>query len=152
MKKICSIVLLLSACSQHKSDVNDILKTDKEFSAMCMKQGMSEAFIYYAAEDVIKMRPYEFPIMNKAELQRMFNEHSSDGNLKFGWEPVKADISSSGDLGYTFGNWKIFVPHDSTHKDTTLFGNYVSIWKKQSDGSWKYVLDGGNSTPAQGME
>jgi ketosteroid isomerase-like protein len=60
---------------------------------------------------------------------------------------VKADISSSGDLGYTFGNWQIFVKGGPTSKDTTIYGNYISIWKKQADGSWKYELDGGNVTP-----
>jgi ketosteroid isomerase-like protein len=29
-------------------------------------------------------------------------------------------------------------------KDTTIFGTYTSIWKKQSDGTWKFVLDTGN--------
>ncbi len=143
------VVLFTVACSK-KSDVNDILKIDKEFSAMCLEQGMETAFMTYAADDVIKMRPQEFPVMNKQELKRMFDEHAGDGNLKFGWEPVKADISSSGDLGYTFGNWKIFIPGDSLNNDTTLYGNYISIWKKQNDGSWKFVLDGGNATPTQG--
>jgi hypothetical protein len=27
------------------------------------------------------------------------------------------------------------------------YGNYMSVWKKQDDGSWKFVLDGGNTTP-----
>jgi ketosteroid isomerase-like protein len=31
--------------------------------------------------------------------------------------------------------------------DTTLFGNYITVWKKQSDGSWKYVSDAGSNTP-----
>ncbi|MCW3082736.1 MAG: hypothetical protein JWP12_102 [Bacteroidetes bacterium] len=115
---------------------------------MCMDKGMQEAFIKYAADDVVKLRPGEAPIMNKPDLEKMFAEHAQDGVLKFQWTPVKADIAASGDLGYTFGNWSIFVPSDGTTRDTTIYGNYISIWKKQTDGSWKYVLDGGNSTPA----
>ncbi len=151
MKKIaCLSIVLFMACSSHKSDVNDILKVDQQFSAMCKEKGMVEAFTYFAADDVIKMQPQEFPIMNKVELKRMFKEHSVDGVLKFGWEPVKADISISGDLGYTFGNWKILVVGDPIMHDTIFYGNYVSIWKKQPNGDWKYVLDGGNATPDQG--
>ncbi len=115
---------------------------------MCMDKGMQEAFIKYAADDVVKLRPGEAPIMNKPDLEKMFAEHAQDGVLKFQWTPVKADIAASGDLGYTFGNWSIFVKSDGTTRDTTIYGNYISIWKKQKDGSWKYVLDGGNSTPA----
>jgi ketosteroid isomerase-like protein len=29
-------------------------------------------------------------------------------------------------------------------KDTIIYGTYISIWKKQSDGNWKFVLDSGN--------
>jgi ketosteroid isomerase-like protein len=44
----------------------------------------------------------------------------------------------SGDLGYTYELFTV------TAKDTTMQGTYVSIWKKQKDGNWKFVLDTGN--------
>jgi ketosteroid isomerase-like protein len=149
MKKVITIASLLfaMACQSPKADVNEILKADKEFSALCMEKGMEESFMKYAADDVVKMRPQEYPIMNKQELKKMFEEHQSDADFKFSWVPSKADISSSGDLGYTFGNWKIFIKGDGVSRDTTIYGNYVSIWKKQTDGSWKYELDGGNLIP-----
>jgi ketosteroid isomerase-like protein len=59
------------------------------------------------------------------------------------WEPLYADISVSGDLGYTYG---LFASHTKTGKLLGR-GKYVTIWKKQRDGTWKYVLDGGNEGP-----
>jgi ketosteroid isomerase-like protein len=148
MKKLSvAVIVLLFACNQPKADVSEILKVDKAFSDMCMDKGMSVAFMNYAADDVVKMRPQEHPIMNKQDLKSMFDVHKNDGDLKFQWKAVKGDISSSGDLGYTFGNWEIFIKGGPTAKDTTIYGNYISIWKKQKDGSWKYELDGGNVTP-----
>ena len=58
------------------------------------------------------------------------------------WEPVKAEVARSGELGYSWGNWK-FVK-----TDTTFYGNYFTVWKRQKGGKWKVALDGGNSTPA----
>jgi len=58
------------------------------------------------------------------------------------WEPFKAEASSSGDMGYSLGNWKMTTP------DTTYYGNYYTIWKRLTDGAWKFVVDGGNNTPA----
>jgi ketosteroid isomerase-like protein len=55
------------------------------------------------------------------------------------WQPFKAE--ASGDLGYTIGNWKYQT------KDTIMYGNYCTIWKRQQDGNWKFVFDGGNNTP-----
>ena len=60
------------------------------------------------------------------------------------WEPTRAEIAASGDLGYTFGNYKI-----RTGDEVRSHGVYVTVWKKQPDGSWKYVLDGGNGTPGE---
>ncbi len=37
---------------------------------------------------------------------------------------------------------------DKKGEITTTYGNYVTVWKRQPDGKWKYVLDGGNTTPA----
>ena len=56
------------------------------------------------------------------------------------WKPKGGTIAQSGELGYTYGLY-VLKP---AGKDTTLYGTYVSIWKKQTDGSWKFVLDSGN--------
>lgn len=62
-------------------------------------------------------------------------------DFKLQWYPVKAEVAESGHTGYTTGNWKITTP------DSTVHGCYVSIWKRQKDGTWKYVLDGGSACP-----
>ena len=90
MKKLSVIVLIgLFACNKPKADVSEILKADKAFSDLCMDKGMSVAFMNYAADDVVKMRPQEHPIMNKQDLKSMFDEHKNDGDLKFQWKAVK---------------------------------------------------------------
>ena len=55
------------------------------------------------------------------------------------WEPVYEKISESGELGYTYGI------HSNLEKATGKIskGTYITIWKRQSDGSWKFVLDTG---------
>jgi len=63
------------------------------------------------------------------------------------WTPVKADMAASGDLGYTYGNY-VFKSKDKEGKPVIYYGKYTSIWKKQKDGSWKVVVDMGNSSPA----
>jgi ketosteroid isomerase-like protein len=57
---------------------------------------------------------------------------------------VGADISSSGDMGYTYGTYE-FASSDRNGKPVVDHGKYTTIWKKQKDGSWKVVLDMGNA-------
>jgi ketosteroid isomerase-like protein len=124
------------------STKDELIRTDKEFSEKSVKEGIPAAFIFYSADDVILMRDKHFPIVGKKELVNFYSK-IKDQNAKLVWFPVKAEVSESGDLGYTFGNW-IYYTTDS--KDSS-YGNYVTIWKKQKDGNWKFILDGGNSTP-----
>jgi ketosteroid isomerase-like protein len=59
------------------------------------------------------------------------------------WEPERADIAASGDLGWTTGR---FVSEGPGPDGTTVRveGIYVSIWRLQPDGTWKVVMDLGN--------
>jgi ketosteroid isomerase-like protein len=56
------------------------------------------------------------------------------------WEPSGGNVAKSGDLGYTYGVYSL----KPKNKDTVFYGTYVSVWKKQEDGKWKFVLETGN--------
>jgi ketosteroid isomerase-like protein len=62
------------------------------------------------------------------------------------WEPLKADVDRN--IGYAFDNY-FHKTRTPDLRDTTLYGNYVFIWKKQKDGTWKFVLDTGNPPQPQ---
>jgi ketosteroid isomerase-like protein len=64
-------------------------------------------------------------------------------NFTLEWNPIYADVAASGDLGYTIGKWTRTVK-DSTGAATTAHGTYLTVWRKQKDGSWKVVADTGD--------
>ena len=61
-------------------------------------------------------------------------------NIKLEWKPDYIDVSISGDLGYTYGKFT-FSAIDTTGKLIESEGIFHTVWKKQEDGSWKYVWD-----------
>jgi ketosteroid isomerase-like protein len=137
------ILLLLAACThQSPSDPGVLIATDEAFSRMSAEKGLNAAFIAYAADSVVKMREGKFPITGKKSMSEIYLARPDTG-MVLTWHPEKAEIAASGDLGYTFGNWELF----EKASDTTFYGNYISVWRKQADGSWKYVLDAGCNTP-----
>ncbi len=144
MKKLFLLLLLASACNYHQEDPvmqrKILIKTDIDFAQMALEKGIREAFTYYAADEAVMMRDGSLPLFGKEEMVRDFVRHPRTG-VTLSWVPVKADVS--GDLGYTFGKWEMKFEG----KDTICYGSYVTVWKKQNDGSWKFVLDGGNDTP-----
>ena len=147
-----AIVPVFFSCNiniQTKEDlelsVDDLRKTDLDFSKMSADSGMGTAFIHFADTGVFKLREGRLPLVGKDELVRAF---SAPPALHFmlTWSPVKVGVAKSNDLGYTIGDWQM---HTKTARgtDTLLYGNYLSVWKKQPDGSWKYVSDAGSNTP-----
>ncbi|MGD8867001.1 MAG: DUF4440 domain-containing protein [Gemmatimonadales bacterium] len=61
------------------------------------------------------------------------------------WEPVLADVSLAGDLGFTTGPWS-YSPDPAS--GPTAHGQYFTVWELQRDGTWKVVIDHGTYNPA----
>ena len=152
MKKITYKIIILigvtffvfHACNQtfdKEEACSEIIKTDKEFSETSEKTGMKQAFLKYIDDNGVLLKPNMYPIIKVENVKEYFNNTPSDTGYVLTWEPKFADISNSGDLGYTYGYWYLKIKGDTLE----YVGTYISIWKKQKDGSWKFVLDTGNS-------
>jgi len=63
-------------------------------------------------------------------------ETPDDGNRNLFWWPAFAGISRDGDFGFTTGA----VSFDEAR---TPRGHYFTVWRRQPDGAWKWIYDGG---------
>jgi len=59
------------------------------------------------------------------------------------WQATSAYVAEAGDLGYTIGTYELSFEQDGA--PVVDVGKYVTIWKKQADGSWKVLVDCFNS-------
>lgn len=138
MKKIW-IILLFSflqvapaAAQQNGSRaVDEVVAAERNFAATAAARGLKTAFLENAADSAIVFgaRP-----VNAKKLWERIPE--SDALLA--WQPVWADVSASGQMGYTTGPFAFSADRSSAPGS---FGEYVTIWKKQPDGAWKFVID-----------
>ncbi len=117
---------------------------EREFMKAAADKG-SQGYMSYYADDSVEVPNGAPLIQGKAEIAKGMG-FLDDKNNSLTWTPVGADISSSGDLGYTYGNYE-FRAKDKDGKPVVQHGKYTSIWKQQKDGSWKVVLDMGNASP-----
>lgn len=124
----------------------DLIKTETDFYNATQERGWGQAFIDFADDNSTLLRQGQFPIIGRADILKLFKGKESNV-LPIKWNPIKAEVSDDGSLGYTWGNWTYTVK-DKNGKENITYGNYVTIWKKQPDGKWKFILDGGNTTPA----
>ena len=120
-----------------KPDKEQLLEVDRKFSSTSVEKGFNKAFIEFAHPDAVLLRENSMPIVGKESVVQLFEKADTTG-VNFTWEPLAGDIAASGELGYTYGVY-------SFKKDTiTKKGTYVSIWKKDAAGYWKFALDSGN--------
>jgi ketosteroid isomerase-like protein len=140
------LVLLFASSSFAKKEkspngANLLLQLEANFAADVAKHGHG-AFLTYFADDGVEI--VDGGGINDKEAMRKQPSWPEDTTLT--WTPVHADIASSGDLGYTYGNY-VYSAKNKEGKLVVAYGKYTSIWKKQKDGQWKVVVDMGNSSP-----
>lgn len=121
-----------------------LIRTDTEFSRAAATRGIAAAFFEYAADEAMVL-PMNANLISGPEAIRTHYAETPAG-VVLEWKPLKADVSHSGDLGYTVGTYEFRAPGPDG-KPVTRHGKYCSIWKKQADGRWKFVVDVGNSSP-----
>ena len=119
-------------------DPGELIRADSLFSAMSVSQGAKPAFLAFATDDAIAFGGG--PRMNEGREAIGAAFDAFPGGAVLAWWPVAAVIAESGDLGCTVG--------EATIESLKQYSKYLTIWRRQRDGSWKFVADGGNARPA----
>ncbi len=116
--------------------LNEMQQTDVDFSNYSKEKGMRKAFLEYIENDGVLLRPNELPIIGADAVEYLSS--MNDSSIELTWEPHGGEVSEMGDMGYTFGIYSL------KENNTVSKGTYVTIWRRQKDGNWKFVLDSGN--------
>ncbi|HVE57631.1 MAG TPA: nuclear transport factor 2 family protein [Pyrinomonadaceae bacterium] len=122
-----------------KNDLQKLVETEQTFAKTAAEKNTKTAFLEFLADDGIVFTPTE-------SNGKLVWKARPESPALLAWNPAWADLSSDGKLGYTTGGWE-FRPQGKTDKPAG-FGEYVTLWQKQSDGSFKAVLDIGINHPA----
>jgi ketosteroid isomerase-like protein len=115
-----------------------LVATEKAFAQLAAEKGTKTGFLTYLADDGIIFSPTEVN-------GKLHWKGRAESPALLAWNPAWADVSFNGKLGYTTGGWE-YRPKGKTDKPAA-FGEYLTIWRKQPDGSYLAVLDIGISHP-----
>jgi ketosteroid isomerase-like protein len=142
MKKILLFLLLfiLSACKNSIQVNNDdelklLRETDKNQSEACASKDLNRLLSFYE-DDAIGIQ--NAPIRGKENLQKFWANAFSMPDYLLTWQAEDVFISESGDIGYTSGPWQQQWIQDG--KLIKSNGRYLTIWRKQKDGTWKQLI------------
>jgi uncharacterized protein (TIGR02246 family) len=105
-----------------------------------------ERTVSYWADDAAVLPPGAPPVTGKAQIRKMVSEHFALPGFVLSWQTSGVEVSRSGDLAYTMGTNE-FRMNDAKGNPFSERGKYVTVWRKQPDGTWKCIMDIWNSSP-----
>ena len=117
-----------------------LVAAERAFARTSVEKGFREAFLTFFADDGIFFQPH--PVKAKETLR---GRPARPQTFTLNWEPIFGDVSDAGDLGFTTGPYTL--SDNSPQSSSPQHGCFFSVWKVQSDGSWKVVIDAGITTP-----
>jgi len=75
-------------------------------------------------------RPGVMPVVGKDALRGWLAQQT----MALSGEPIKADVSRSGDLGYVYGGYELGGAQPQK-------GYFARVWKRDAEGQWRIVVD-----------
>ena len=75
------------------------------------------------------------------ERRKMLQNLTLDPNLKMEFAADRVQVAQAGDLAYSRGHYTMQLTDKATNKPMTSTGSYLTVYKKEADGSWKAVED-----------
>jgi ketosteroid isomerase-like protein len=141
------VLLLVAACNQGEQmksgDITSLVLAERSFAANARSQGIGPSFMGVLDVSAVVFQPG--PVNGRETYKDV-----TPSPAILAWQPVYAEIAISGDLGYTTGPWEYFA--DSANAEPVAFGEYISVWRWDTSGTWKLALDIGTFRDRQAVD
>jgi len=114
-----------------------LLGVEREFLATAGAKSLGRAYGSRLSDEARVHRPDAMPVVGRDAL----GEWANTQNVQARGEPLFADVSASGDLGYAWGSYE-------KSGEVPEAGYYARVWKKDARGDWHIVMDTVSPVPA----
>lgn len=121
---------MVTSTVERESAVVAIVRAERAFATRASDVGWISAFREFAAPDG-QLAQHEL-----VSAPAVLAATPDDGDRSLFWWPDFAGVARSGDLGFTTGGFSADETRDAR-------GQYFTVWRRQGDGSWRWIFDGG---------
>jgi uncharacterized protein (TIGR02246 family) len=132
------------APSSHEADINVLRDVEIAEEQAWISKDIEKALGFYA-NDAILMFPNMPAIVGKDSIRAYMKSSFADTAFTVQYQITGVDVAQSGDLGYTQGTLTSATTDPKTGKVVTDRGKWLTVRRKQADGSWKIVRDAWSS-------
>ncbi len=146
---LIAAALLASSCaptaaSGTRAAGEDAIRAlDEQWSAAAAKNDLEGTLAFYSDDAVLL--PPNAPVATDRKSVRESWAGLLGPNTAVSWKVSKVEVAESGELGYLYGVYKLAIKDPKGGPAVNDTGKLLEIWKKQSDGKWKCIVDTYNS-------
>jgi ketosteroid isomerase-like protein len=138
--------LLLTSCNGNLADrkhgdiaEKEVSQAEEDFKNLAASKGIGEAFYVFADENAVIKRENDTLIKGNENIKRYYSNPKYK-NAAVTWKPDNVEVSDDGSMASTYGNY-VWTVTDSIGNKKEFKGVFHTVWKRQKDGSWKYIWD-----------
>jgi ketosteroid isomerase-like protein len=138
-------LLTIGACAPSLAPRRDsLLAADRAFAASADARGV-DGWMAFFAGDAVTFPEGKRIVHDTAQVRAEMAPFFADSTIKLRWDPERAEIARSGELGYTYGYYRVVRrARGAADSQVVARGKYVTIWRRAPSGEWKVALDIGN--------
>jgi ketosteroid isomerase-like protein len=131
-----------------ESDRAALMQTSRDWARVAAS-GDLERTLSFWSDDAIVMPPGQQTVVGRAAIREFLRQSSSLPGFTITWEPELASVAGEGDVGYMVERTRVSMTEEATGTDRVQFGKAVTVWRKDSTGTWKCVVDTWNENPTE---
>jgi ketosteroid isomerase-like protein len=125
------------------ADVAAVAAAERAFAKLAAEKGVADAFVATAAEDGILLRP------GPVNARDFMSQRPKNPGPLLAWGPSYVEVAASGELAWDTGPWAF---HPDRAKPAVAWGHFATVWRKDADGTWRWLIDHGHDMPAAGPD
>lgn len=136
----CSGAERASSAIDLEGERTALLEADRAWSeAQAASDSPTDVVMAQFLADAYLLAP-DAPLLGGTEaIREVFAGLEAMPGYSLAWEPTVAEVGGAGDLGYTIGSYEMKMAPEGA--PITIVGKYMTVWKKQADGTWKVAVD-----------
>ena len=130
--------------SDRVADIQVLREVELAEEQAWISKDLERAVSFYA-NDAVVMNPNAAALKGKDQIRASMKQEFEDQTSVGQYQITAVDVADSGELGYTAGTYMFTSTDPATRKLVTDRGKWLTVRKKQPDGTWKIVRDVYNS-------
>jgi len=139
---LAALASTLTACNaptaNHDADVKAVQGTEVQWEQDFAAKDAAKLTAHYT-DDAVFIQPGSPPFIGRDAIQKLLAGMVTDPALAVKFHSTKVDVS--GDMAFTSGPYTFDMTDPGTKQVVHDHGSYVTVFRKQPDGSWKAQVD-----------